>query len=196
MRLFLALELPESVRNLLGGFTHQWLEEGRSFGRASWVRRENLHATLKFLGEVSDQQLPLLCESLKSVPFEHLLRLWPDRIECLPPNGPVRVIGVGLMGELDRLAGIHRAIEDVCEPLGFARERRKYRPHVTLARMREFLPSHTRASLARAGAKHLPGPEFEVSEFVLMQSELHPQGSRYTPLARFAVRRADAEQAC
>ena len=153
---------------------------------ASWVRAENLHVTLKFLGEVPEPQVPRICDALKTVPA-NAMRLQPDRVECLPERGAVRVISAGVGGELERVCDLFDGIERACEPLGFAGERRKYRPHITLARLRSFLPPHTRRSLADAGSKHLPAPEFVVGEFVIMQSRLHPKGAQYIPLARFPL---------
>jgi 2'-5' RNA ligase len=97
------------------------------------------------------------------------------------------LISVGVGGELEKVHGLFQGIERVCEPLGFARERRKYRPHVTLARLRSFLPAHARRNFTDAGANHLPAPEFLAREFLLMQSHLHPKGAQYIPLARFPL---------
>jgi 2'-5' RNA ligase len=194
MRLFLAIELSGPVRRVIAEFSRRWRDEwneelpglGTSCPPASWVGSENLHVTLKFLGEVPDNQIPRICEALKGFPARPI-RLRPDRIECLPARGPVRVIGVGLGGETDTISELFHGVERACEPLGFARERRAYRPHITLARLRSFLPPSARRTLMDAGAKHLPGPEFIAAEFVLMQSQLNPKGARYIPLARFPL---------
>lgn len=194
MRLFLAIELSEPVRQVIAELSKRWREswneEFPSLGTlgppASWVRSENLHVTLKFLGEVPDAQIPRIYDALKTI-SPHPIRLRPDRIECLPVRGPVRVIGVGLGGELEKVAQLFQDVERACDGLGFARERRAFRPHITLARLRSFLPPHARRTLMEAGAKHLPGPEFVVNEFVLMQSQLNPKGARYIPLARFPL---------
>ena len=194
MRLFLAIELSDAPRRVLGGMSQAWRENwnqelsglGTECPPASWVRAENLHVTLKFLGEVPDTQVPRICDALKAI-SANPIRLQPDRIKCLPERGPVRVIGVGLGGELERINQLFQDVEQAVEPLGFARERRAYRPHITLARLRSFLPSDARRTLSEAGTKHLPGPEFIAAEFVLMQSQLNPKGARYIPLARFPL---------
>ena len=194
MRLFLAIELSDAARRVLGGMSRAWRENwddgllglGVECPPASWVRAENLHVTLKFLGEVSEHQVPGVCESLATIAGAQM-RLQPDRIDCLPERGAVRVISAGVGGELDKVHKLFDGIERACEPLGFDRERRTYRPHITLARLRLFLPPHTRESLTKAGARHLPAPEFVAREFVLMQSQLHPGGARYTSLGRFPL---------
>lgn len=196
MRLFLAIELPDPVRLKLAGLCRQWKENwgddllglGADYPKPSWVRPENLHVTVKFLGEVADSELPKLCDALRTVPSTGPMKLWPDRIECLPPNGPVRVICAGLMGDLDRFSDLHRKIEQRCETIGFPSERRRFRPHITLARLKDWLPSYTRKALADTSAGPLPAPEFNASEFVLMQSLLHQSGAQYVRLARFPLR--------
>lgn len=188
MRLFLAIELPEAVRRPLADLCARWKQSGivRALS-ISWVRRENLHVTLKFLGETAEPRLPRLCDALQTVSAP-AIRLRPDHVDCLPPRGPVRVIGVGLAGDLEAIHEIFEQIQRATEPLGFARERRRYRPHVTLARVRQPLPPRDRPALAEAGAPELPAPEFTAGEFVLMQSHLHPHGAQYVPLARFPLR--------
>ena len=198
MRLFLAIELSDATRQVLGGMSLAWrvnwgeqlLGLGSGCPPVSWVRAESLHVTLKFLGEVSEQPIPRVCDALGAVAGE-AMRLQPDRIECLPERGAVRVISVGVAGELQRVHRLFEDIERACEPLGFAPERRKYLPHITLARLRSFLPPHTRRNLIEAGAKHLPAPEFCADEFVLMQSHVHPKGAQYISLARFPLARKD-----
>jgi RNA 2',3'-cyclic 3'-phosphodiesterase len=201
MRLFTAIELPAPVRNHLAGLAREWAENwgeelpGLSNGeypRASWVRPENLHVTLKFLGEVPEPDVPRVCEALSDCASPRPMRLNVDYIECLPPRGPVRVIAAGVGGDVGRLILLHREIEDACGRIGFAPESREYRPHITLARAKVPLPRHVRESLSAAGGRHVPGPAFDVRESVLMESRLRPQGAEYLPVARFPLGTAGA----
>jgi 2'-5' RNA ligase len=197
MRLFTAIELPASVRNHLAGLARAWAENWNEellglshneYPRVSWVRPENLHVTLKFLGEVPEPDVPRVCEALSDCAFSEPMRLNVDHIECLPPRGPVRVIAAGVGGDVGRLILLHREIEDACGKIGFAPESREYRPHITLARAKVPLPRHVRESLSAAGGRHVPVPAFDVREFVLMESRLRPQGAEYLPVARFPLR--------
>ena len=198
MRLFLAIEPPAVVRLELTKLSDicqsYWTDElsrygitGREVPPVSWVRPEKLHVTLKFFGEVPDSQLPELCEVLKHVTADETIRLVPERVTCLPPHGPIRVISVGLAGELERAHQLHRQIERRCEPIGFRPEHRGYRPHITLARLKGSVHPSMRERLERVGGKYLPALEFNASEFVLMQSLLHQSGAQYVPLARFPL---------
>ncbi|HWP39405.1 MAG TPA: RNA 2',3'-cyclic phosphodiesterase [Tepidisphaeraceae bacterium] len=184
MRLFIAIELPPEVRQHL-------LRVGQSLkaqmGKASFTREQNLHITLKFLGEVQDRQLTKLTESLSLVRAGGTIEIFARQIECFPDRGPVRIVAAGFGGDLQAIGGLHRAIEQRCQHLGFERETRAYRPHVTLARARPTLPPEAREQAAALTASLFPGPRLRVASFVLMQSHLQPQGSQYVRLASFSV---------
>jgi 2'-5' RNA ligase len=185
MRLFLAIELPDSLRRSL--YQLSTLLKRHDIPPKSFIRPENLHLTLKFLGEVVDPDVSRICEGLKQVPAPGLIRLVPDHIECLPERGPVRIISVGLGGELDRLQTLYNGIEDACERLGIRREGRRFRPHITLARLRRTLPPSARPLLDGISLPPSATAAFTVEEFVLMQSFLEPQGARYVVVARFPI---------
>lgn len=190
MRLFLAIELPEIVREHIAGMCRDWKDawyDNQDPRDVSWVRPQNLHVTLKFFGEVADKDVPALAAALKTVESPGPASLVPERVECFPDRGTVRVITVGLGGDEGRLVLLHGKIEERCELLGYERERRRYRPHITLARCRRPLPPHTRTKLIEEGARQLPGPPFEAREFVLMESRLKPDAAEYIPLARFPL---------
>ncbi|WP_428937331.1 RNA 2',3'-cyclic phosphodiesterase [Fontivita pretiosa] len=184
MRLFIAIELPPEVRQHL-------LRVGQSLksqiGKASFTREQNLHITLKFLGEVEDRRVAKLTESLSLVRAGGTIEIFARKIECFPERGPVRIVAAGFGGDLEAIGGLHRAIEQRCQHLGFERETRAYRPHVTLARARPTLPPEARQHAEALTSALFPGPRLQVARFVLMESHLHPEGSRYVPLAHFQV---------
>jgi 2'-5' RNA ligase len=188
MRLFVALELPEGERRRLAQLpeTQQWGE----FDEAglNWVPPENLHVTLKFLGTVPDEQVPTVCQSLGEIRVPGTIHIQIGAASFLPRTGPMRVFVASVAGELDRLTALQSEIERTMEPLGFARERRAFHPHVTLARTRRG--SQGPAGFRAAVIKH-PGQlgvAFPVGSFVLMQSELRPGGAVYAPVAHFPLK--------
>lgn len=184
MRLFIAIELPEAARQHLAA-VQQALKPHHE--KASFTKPENLHLTLKFLGEVDDKRAAALRESLSKVRSSSPIVLAADRVECFPSRGGVRIIAAGMSGQVAALGAVHEAIEQRCKFLGFDREARKYQPHVTLARAKTMLPPKTREDVAAASAALWPGPEFLVPEFVLIRSFLKPAGSEYVSIARFAL---------
>ncbi|HEV2292387.1 MAG TPA: RNA 2',3'-cyclic phosphodiesterase [Tepidisphaeraceae bacterium] len=183
MRLFLAIELPREVKEHLAAL-QRVLEP--QLGSASITRDHALHATLKFLGEVDPSQLEPITESLAAV-SGGAIELTVAHAECFPERGSVRIVAAGFGGDLKRLKALHGAIEQRAVYLGFRREDRPYRAHVTLARARPVLPPATRKIVSDLTAPLWPGPTFTAGAFVLFQSRLTPQGSQYTKLHEFPL---------
>jgi 2'-5' RNA ligase len=184
MRLFVAIELPDATCEHLARVQETLRPDA---GKASMTRRAQLHLTLKFLGEVDGKRAEALKESLAKVAGRGAIELFAESVQCFPPRGPVRIVAANLAGQVPALAGVHDAVEQRCRFLGFDRETRAYHPHVTLARARPTLPAPFRERAVEATRDLWPGPTFDVSEIVLVQSTLKPTGSEYVTIARFPL---------
>ena len=92
-----------------------------------------------------------------------------------------------LEGKLAPLRRLVEGIEQRCKFLGFEKEQRAYRPHVTIGRARPVLPARFRHEMDEATRELFPGPAFAPGEFVLMESTLSPEGSKYVSAARFPI---------
>jgi 2'-5' RNA ligase len=182
MRCFLAIELSDAARQHLA--RAQEVIRGE-VPKGSYPRDENLHVTLKFLGNADDRQVGLLCESLRHVKLDGDLTLRANALACFPPRGEGRIVVASMGGSEGLVGALHQALEQRCRKLGFEAEHRRYHPHVTLARVRPGIALAARERLTERVAHLWPGPQFDVTEFVLFESQLHPQGSRYLKLARF-----------
>ena len=200
MRLFLALELPDPVREHLASviaqnqLKHAMVAKYGQDYRISVTRPENLHVTLKFLGEVDDAAVPALCDALRGVGAEPSSEVWVGHAELLPPRGPVRVIAAGLDGDVGRIELLHREVEARCQEQGFPAEGRTYRPHITLQRCRDPLPGHLRDRIRQPFESHFAGPRFGIDAFSLFESHLRPEGPQYVRLARFPLNRGPASR--
>jgi len=183
MRLFLAIELPDDVRSHL-------LEVRKrleiALPKISYTRPENLHLTLKFLGGVEPKKFDAITESLAKISTS-AIDLRATAIDCFPSRGPIRIVTAALDGSLPPLRALVESIEQRCNFLGFDKEQRAYRPHVTLARARPVLSPKFRQLASDATVDLWPGPSFLPNEFVLMDSQLSPAGSKYTPVAHFPI---------
>jgi 2'-5' RNA ligase len=191
MRLFTAIELPEEAREHLARLLRRltaYVVRAAEWGHLKFVRPENLHATLKFLGEVAEERVEDVSAALASMPAVAVGPLSAANPELLPPRGPIRVVAVGLAGDVQGVRGLVREVEERCADLGVQPERRDFRAHVTLARARNPMPGSNRPDLADVLAADLPGPAFTPAHFTLFQSVLKPTGPEYTPLARFPLR--------
>ncbi|MDT7808806.1 MAG: 2,3-cyclic 3-phosphodiesterase [Acidobacteriota bacterium] len=182
IRLFFALELPDEVRDAAASHVAR-LRRDFPGVRVSWPRPANLHLTLKFMGEVEASRV----ESLSRAASVAAAGLAPFRLSIesagvFPPRGAARVLWLGVHDDSGQLALLQRRLEDECAALGFEREPKSFKPHLTLARLRT---PHDASALSEAHRQTPFGPHaFDVSEFVMMRSELGPGGSRYTPLSR------------
>jgi len=184
MRLFLALELPEEERRRLAQYPlrREWFGFGEG---VKAVRPENLHVTLKFLGDVADENVDQVRGTLEKVTLPEPIQLRTAGVTFFPPRGPIRVFVALLEGDLDRLVALHSRIEAALEPLGFAREERPFTPHVTLARAARERGINPAGRTLVADSPPAPGEPFQVRSFVLFQSHLKPGGPEYVPLAHF-----------
>ena len=158
----------------------------RDVARASYTRGENLHLTVKFLGEVADDRVKEVCDALGAVRGAGGFELAADRVECFPERGRIRIIGAGMETPAE-LTSLVNEIEEACAKVGFARERRAYKAHVTLARAKMPLPQQLRGRLEQVASGLFPGPRMNAGKFVLMQSVLKREGAEYTPAAHFVI---------
>src|SRR5688500_13113779 len=125
MRLFTAIELPDPAREHLQRVRAKLMKSPVFEDAVSWVKPENLHVTLKFLGEVPDAQVKPLIDSLSRVTVEPM-ELVAGQMLFFPKRGPARVIGAAIGGDVDQLQAVFGQIEDACAEAGFEREGRKF----------------------------------------------------------------------
>lgn len=181
MRLFVALDIPETVRERLKDFSDKLRKQAPA---ARWVRVDGIHLTLKFIGEALQERVEPIRQALESVRMESVGEVAYRGAGFFPAERSPRVFWVGIEAN-PALAALAGQIESRLEPLGIPRETREFRPHLTLARFER--PSDAEP-VRRALAQAPPG-EFGRSverEFYLYQSKLGPGGARYTRLAAFA----------
>lgn len=180
MRAFVGVQIgPEVAEKIVG----VQAELKRTLSGVRWVVRENLHFTLKFLGEVAAEKIDsiasVLADTLRPVPR---FRIISRGIGVFPDVRRARVLWVGL--ESRELEALAVKVESLLEPMGFPRESRAFRPHLTLGRWRDFCskPEVLRQEIERW--KDFFFGECPVEEVILFQSTLKREGAVYTPLHR------------
>jgi len=180
MRAFIAIDLPESIRAAL----RQKQALFRSFSpEARWTHAEGIHLTLKFLGEIPDRKVREVCESLKNLDRFESFAIGLKGYGFFPDARRPRVFWVGVEAP-PNLKNLAEQVEEAMARIGFAREERAFKPHLTLARFR--VPQAQPALhefLTQQGEEGLGN--FEVSEFFLFESKLSPQGAEYRKVERF-----------
>ena len=188
MRLFVAMDIPEDVRNSLAALVSNLRFVCRN---ARWVRIEGLHLTLKFIGETSSEKAAEIETALASLPSRAPISMNFRGLGFFPNGRRPRVLWAGIEAGTE-LAALAAAVETSLHPLGIAREERAFSPHLTLARFdtpRGLDALH--AAIAKTG-----GLEFGVTtakEFHLYQSVLKPGGAEYTRLATFSFAGRNSE---
>jgi RNA 2',3'-cyclic 3'-phosphodiesterase len=148
-----------------------------------WTRAAQLHLTLAFLGDVHRDRVPELCRLLeKACDGAAPLMLRLQGLGCFPLRGPARVVWLGIQGALESLSSLQFSVGQTLSSLGSHHPTRPFVPHLTIGRIRagEHHPGALRTSLADLSAVEVGN--WPISEVVLMRSELHPEGARYTRL--------------
>ena len=182
LRVFCAVELPPEVRARAAEHGATLRDRVRE-ARASWPRAENLHLTLKFLGEIEPGRVEALSSAAsRAAQNTRPFNLTIEGAGAFPPRGTARVLWLGIKDSSGELARLQNNLEDECAREGFKREERPFHPHLTLARIRAPQGARELARLHQeAGFEAI---EFAVTDLVVMRSELGPGGSRYTPVSR------------
>jgi 2'-5' RNA ligase len=184
LRLFVACELPDETKAAFADVQGDLKRLGAD--RLRWVRPEGIHVTLKFLGGVDAVQVDAIRSALAPAiePFE--LRLQPEAVGGFG-GARLRVVWLGLGGEVDGLAALAGRVERALEPLGFPTERRPFAAHLTLARVPDQASVDERRRLAALIERYeAPSmPPVTLTHVALMQSRLQAGGSVYTRLAAF-----------
>ena len=180
MRLFVALEIPSVVRKNLATL----LAELRAITKEPrWVRPENLHITLKFLGEVAEGKLEGVRSELHRIRSESAVALEFSGLGFFPNDKHPRVFWAGIQASAN-LKTLAADIDGALEKHGILCEKRQFSPHLTLARFeRGRLPETLRTAIATNAQRGFGS--LRTSEFRLIHSKLKPSGAEYTTLERF-----------
>jgi RNA 2',3'-cyclic 3'-phosphodiesterase len=187
MRLFVALEIPAAVRDNLAAQMKELRDLSAQVAdkRPRYVRPENLHVTLKFIGEVSPAEFKGIRGALKAVHSDAPVHLHFRGLGFFPDEQYPRVLWAGADAS-ENLPSLAANIDSVLETQGVAREKRAFTPHLTLARFEPpGLHEKLRAMLKQNGEREFGS--FEAREFHLIESKLKPAGAEYTSLASFPI---------
>lgn len=182
LRTFIAVQAPGKMR---ASATTLIQRLSVTEANVKWVAEENLHWTLKFLGDVNGNLIPSICDTLCTAvagiaPFE----IEADGAGAFPVATRPRTVWLGVGKGQEAFVQLHDAIEPPLQELGFRMEHRRFRPHMTLGRVRSS-PN----GIGPLGEKITEFAEFNagtmrVSEIILFSSLLERQGPAYQVLGR------------
>lgn len=187
MRVFIAIDIDEQIRK---GLNHLQDElRGKADvrrGDVKWVNPEAIHLTLKFLGEIRDEQAVEVCNITRDVASRH--RSFDMDVETVGCFGgrSARVLWIGAGQNCEELLKLQEDLERQLESTGWPRGTRKFSAHLTLCRIRNAKAGFKLAQMVREyeGAQLGSMPVDSVSVY---QSELTPKGPIYTSLGHYAL---------
>ena len=187
LRLFIAIELPS---NIIDGLRNVQEELKDKSNKLSWAKPENIHLTLKFLGDTETGKIDSMVNILEGIAGKSFgFEISVKGVGTFPAAGNPRVIWVGIEENKDMLQ-LYNNIEEGLAALGFEKERRDFKPHLTIGRIK-FL--NDRAGLKR-GLEKVAGlnlARFAVAGFALFKSTLTPEGAIHTRLKEYTLQTTD-----
>lgn len=175
IRTFVAVEVSANVRARAGQLMARL---GTAGAKVKWVEPHNLHLTLKFLGDVDARELPQVCtavaEAVRTLPAFEIELVGAG---AFPTATRPRTLWMGVGRGSEGLIEVHHRLEQELVPLGYRREGRRYRPHLTIGRVR----GDKAESLAPivAELESFPGGVSSVDEVIVFSSQLAKQGPTY-----------------
>lgn len=179
LRAFIAIDLPDNVRSSLG--EAQEVLKLQRF-RVKWVRPQNIHLTLKFLGNTDAVDIDKIVAAMALATKDcAVVSLAAKRIGVFPDIRRPRVIWAGLSGQLEILQDIQRTLDGLLADVGFPKETRGFKAHLTLGRVKGKI-ARNRLKDAIDKLKGFESKSFDVNRIILFESELRPSGAVYTQL--------------
>ena len=176
LRTFIAIELPDTVRDFLLQLQND-LKKRRL--QVRWVRNENIHLTLKFLGNIDALQIQEISRAIGQAaatqgPFD----LKASGIGVFPTIRNTRVIWAGLSGDVEALRSLHTTLDRHLEKQGIQRERRPFKGHLTLGRSKGKIDARQMAD-AIVACGGVASEIFSVDHVSFIQSRLQKGGAVY-----------------
>lgn len=184
IRLFIAIKLPSKIIDGLKKIQDE-LKNGNNM--VAWVKPENIHLTIKFLGDISEDKVDLIAGLLKAAIAEN--RSFDISVKGLgvfPTMDNPRVVWVGVEDDKN-LSRIYDELENGLSAIGFKKEERPFKPHLTIGRIK-FLKDKKgfKQRLEKAASINLG--KFEAANICIFQSKLTPDGAVYTKLKEATIK--------
>src|SRR5262245_3001313 len=185
-RLFVALEIGSKAQGRVAN-EQQRLAETMRGSALRWTRRDQLHMTLVFIGEVSDERAALLVEAMRE-PLPHPpFRFVLGGLGAFPPRGAPRALWIGVKSGAEQVIRVQALVAERLDTVGVERERRPFSPHLTLARWKDSRPADRPRTTTTSPATIA---SVDAHAVTLFQSRVSSTGSTYTRLVECPLRNA------
>jgi len=179
MRAFIAFKLPEGVIASLEDLQRALKQQGL---KLRWVHPENIHLTLKFIGDISAEEIPAVERVIRTVSLSQtVFSLEAKGLGVFPTVKKARVLWSGIHGDVKRLGDFQSNLDRALADMGFEPEKRSFRGHLTLGRIKGRVDGRALASaISRFGS--FASPPFKAERLILFKSDLKPSGAVYQEL--------------
>ncbi|MBD3170598.1 MAG: RNA 2',3'-cyclic phosphodiesterase [candidate division Zixibacteria bacterium] len=184
MRTFIAIDIPAEAKMQLDRMITGFKGLG---GRVSWTKAKNLHLTVKFIGDFSEDKL----EDLSTLLKDELRSIEPQQLSlsglgAFPNIKKPRVLWVGVGQGKEWFVDLALKIDSICKKLRIPREKKKPSPHLTLGRVRDL--KGCEKLLEDFSQAKFDYPEFAIGNITIYRSDLSPQGAKYTVLEKISFK--------
>lgn len=186
LRAFIAIPIPPPIRQLAVSVRGRFQNCGASI---SWVQEENIHLTVRFLGNVLEEQIGSVQEGIRrAVANARPFRMEVEEIGVFPNIKYPRIIWLGVREPTHALIELENRVSEEMEILGFAREEKKFSPHLTLGRIKSLQGKNRFLQALHSPSQALEGEEMMVEKVVLFRSELKRTGAVHTELSSISLK--------
>jgi RNA 2',3'-cyclic 3'-phosphodiesterase len=172
MRTFIAINLPDEIQHAVSDYVDSIK---KSMKDIKWVDSNNLHFTIKFLGEVNDSDIKKVTDCMSNVAREYSpFEIGLSDTGFFPSESNPKVVWIGVDGGEDTLLDLYQDMENCLEESGFDRESKTFSPHLTIGRVKKFKKVTVPDNLL-----DFEPVRFTVSSLAVMKSTLTPEGPIY-----------------
>jgi len=184
MRSFIAIPCPDELKNKIV----ELQEQIKNSGKIKLVERENIHLTLKFLGDVPENEIKEIIEILDLISKDENNKKFKINLcgaGAFPDENYIKILWIGVSSGSEEILNLHRQIDFQLKSLDFKKDK-KFHPHFTIARVK-FLKTEDKKEVQRVLSENSGTSfcEFEVCGFKLMRSELNSSGPIYSVVKEF-----------
>lgn len=180
IRSFLAFELPSEIKKVVARVSE---ELRQSTLKARWVKVDNIHLTVVFMGNIETEDIPAIAQGVNEVcqtfgSFDLSIK----GVGCFPNRSNPRVLWLGLDGDLEPMSDFRDALQGNLTGFGIKEEKRKFKPHLTLGRFRKPKKMDSNEEQLLSKYEDLSSPVCSLKELILFKSDLKPTGAVYTKM--------------
>ncbi|MFH1622113.1 MAG: RNA 2',3'-cyclic phosphodiesterase [Candidatus Omnitrophota bacterium] len=187
IRTFIALEINEEIKEKIEN-VQSTIKLTNSI-KGSWVKKENLHLTLKFLGDTQIKHIEEIKGKIKeSFKDESSINCSLSGVGIFPNARSPRVIWVGIKNGAVEIINLASNLETTLSQLGFKKEKRDFKTHITICRPKQILGQQKLQNALEEINKQFSPQEFVINKITFLESKLTSQGSIYTPILSYQLK--------